>query len=815
MQVERITEHSIITPQGEEIVLFLLQPTNVSVLSRESLRARVNALMHVLKGFVEVELLCLNSRESFEHNKQYLTGRMEQEESAPIRTLLEQDLRHLDEIQSRTATAREFMLIIRPRNIGEREMYPYLSRLEKMIREQGFTVRRAGYEDIKRILAVYFSQDVISEGYDDFDGQKWLLKNGQSDYKAASVMEEAEVLQTFLDLIAPAAIRFEVDRYMVGNTFRCVWAVRGYPTSTEEQALLQRLGERAGVTLHIYTRLVSPAEERKILQAADKANRFKGSSTDIREMVEAQSNLEDVSSMIRTAHRNREPFFHTAVYIELIARTEQEFSELRDSVEAELGRGKISVDRLHLCQQDGFLSVMPSGHNAFGEEFERMLPASSVANLFPFAYTGKTDPNGFYVGYDKYGSSIIVDLERRAADKSNANTLILGNSGKGKSYFLKLLLCNILESGKKVICLDPENEYEEITRRLGGAYLDLTSGRNLINVLEPRMWSHWDDQAEGDVPAAFRGGTLLSQHISFLRDFFRSYKPFDDGQIDTIEIMLGRLYSKWGLKDNTDFSLLGPTDYPTLSDLYDLMDAEYQRIKAEGTKEELYTPELLRSALLGLHSLCKGADSKFFNGHTSVDASCFVTFGVKDLMESGKNIKDAMLFNVLSYISHALISGGNTAGVFEELHVFLSNPVAVSYIRNAMKRVRKRGSMIVLSSQNIEDFLLPGVAEMTKPLFSIPTHHFLFHPGTIDKRAYMDALQLEETEYKLILDCQTGCCLYKCGAERYNLVVKTPEHKLALYGAGGGVPPLSRPTRPSALHLSRHPSGCLETKAVL
>ena len=139
MQVERITEHSIITPRGEEIVLFLIQPTNVSVLSRESLKARVNALMNVLKGFTEVELLCLNSRESFEHNKRYLTGRIEQEESIPIRSLLERDLRHLDEIQSRTATAREFMLIVRPRNIGEREMYPYLSRLEKTIREQGFT----------------------------------------------------------------------------------------------------------------------------------------------------------------------------------------------------------------------------------------------------------------------------------------------------------------------------------------------------------------------------------------------------------------------------------------------------------------------------------------------------------------------------------------------------------------------------------------------------------------------------------------------------------------------------------------------------
>ncbi len=186
-------------------------------------------------------------------------------------------------------------------------------------------------------------------------------------------------------------------------------------------------------------------------------------------------------------------------------------------------------------------------------------------------------------------------------------------------------------------------------------------------------------------------------------------------------------------------------------------------------------PEIVSEAYLSL-----------FNGCTNVDASRFVTFGVKDMMESGKNFKDAMLFNILSYISHALISGGNTAGIFEELHVFLSNPMAVSYIRNAMKRVRKRNSMIVLASQNISDFLLPDVAEMTKPLFSIPTHHFLFHPGTIDKRDYMDALQLEETEYQLILACQTGSCLYKCGAERYNLVVKTPEHKLNLYGKGGG-----------------------------
>ncbi len=121
-------------------------------------------------------------------------------------------------------------------------MYPYLNRLEKMIREQQFTVRRADREDLKRILAVYFAGDTVSEGYDDFDGQRWLMKDGRSDYRSASVMDEAKVLQTFLDLIAPAAVHFETDRYLMGNTWRCVWAVRGYSPSTEEQAILQRLG---------------------------------------------------------------------------------------------------------------------------------------------------------------------------------------------------------------------------------------------------------------------------------------------------------------------------------------------------------------------------------------------------------------------------------------------------------------------------------------------------------------------------------------------------------------------------------------------
>jgi type IV secretory pathway VirB4 component len=88
---------------------------------------------------------------------------------------------------------------------------------------------------------------------------------------------------------------------------------------------------------------------------------------------------------------------------------------------------------------------------------------------------------------------------------------------------------------------------------------------------------------------------------------------------------------------------------------------------------------------------------------------------------------------------------------------------------------------VILASQNIEDFTLPGIAEYTKPLFSIPTHQFLFNPGAADKKVYMDTLQLEKSEYELIQQPDCGMCLFKCGNERYHLHIEAPEYKLALF----------------------------------
>lgn len=592
-------------------------------------------------------------------------------------------------------------------------------------------------------------------------------------------------IKTYLEMISPSVIKFNTDHYICGNTFRCVYALREYPTSTQEQAILRHLGEKDGVTLRIYTRQVTPTEEKRIIHNATNKNRMKSSNTnDLQQTVTAKSNLQDVVTLISTMHRNREPLLHCAVYIELIANDYDGLKSLQTDVLTELVRSKLNVDKLLLRQQQGFLCVEPSGRNVFGNQYERVLPASSVANLFPFNYSGKTDSHGFYLGRDKFGSNIIVDFDKREDDKTNPCILILGNSGQGKSYLLKLILCNILESGKAVICLDPEHEFAELTENLGGCFIDLMSGQYIINPLEPKSWDDGSSVHDKEAPMTFRQATKLSQHISFLKDFFRCYKDFTDKHIDVIEIMLSKLYTKWNISDHTDFTSLEPKQYPILSDLYNLITEEYKGY--DTSKHQLYTEELLQEILLGLHSMCKGAESKFFNGHTNVTSDRFIVFGVKGLLQASKNVKNALLFNVLSFMSDKLLTEGNTAAAIDELYLFLTNLTAIEYIRNFTKRVRKKESSVILSSQNLEDFNIEGIREMTKPLFSIPTHQFLFNAGAVDARFYMDTLQLEESEYKLIKLPQRGVCLYKCGNERYNLVVHAPAYKEKLFGKAGG-----------------------------
>lgn len=586
-------------------------------------------------------------------------------------------------------------------------------------------------------------------------------------------------------MILPGVVKFYNDHYICGDSYRCVWAVREYPPSTEEQAVFSQLADRTNVTLRMYNRLVDSMEQRKIIQNATRRNKLMSGGNDVQETLDAENNLKDVVQLLADLRKNREPLLHCSVFLELKAQSPEKLKELQSDILMELTRSKVNIDRLTLRQKEGFLSVLPFGSNQFGRQFERVLPASSVANLYPFNYSGKTDPHGFYLGRDKFGTNILVDFDRRAEDKTAASILILGNTGQGKSHLLKGIITNQRESGKSLIVLDAEGEYGELTHALGGCYLDYLSGEYIINPLQPTLWSDESDTEEDEyTPEAFRKATRLSRHISYLKDFFRAYKDFSDIQLDTIELMLQKLYRRFDMDDYTDFSSLPPEAFPTMADFYELLEEEY--LLYDQKKKNLFTEETIQEVCLSLNSMCTGAESKYFNGHTNIQNDRFLCFGVKGIMQLNTRLKDALLFSILSYMTNALLGAGNHCAAIDELYLYLTNLTAIEYIRNLMKRVRKRESGVILATQNIEDFLMDGVKELTKPLFSIPTHQFLFNAGTINPKEYMDTLQMEDAEFELIRNPERGTCLYRCGNERYLLKVSFPGFKQEMFGTAGG-----------------------------
>ena len=602
-----------------------------------------------------------------------------------------------------------------------------------------------------------------------------------------------EKIKTYLDMNLPGMVKCNIDHIIQDSKYRAIWAIRAYPTRTADQALLRKLGEHAGVTLHVISDELSTAEEQKIVNnAANRTRMTANTASDVSSAIGATQEIADVNDLIRQLHRDKESLFKTSVFIEFSADSYDELTALEAEISSELKFLKINIDKLFLRQRQGFLSVIPGGSDQFKGEFSRCLPMSSVANLFPFSYSGKYDPHGFSIGKDSSGGQIIVDLDRRTSTITNSNVLILGQPGQGKSYAAKGMIVNLLELGKNVVIMDPEGEYEPLAHNLGGDYLDLMDGKWIINILEPKVFTTVDDgESVNDISnttKTFTSKGALSQHISFLRDFFAMYKQLSRDQLDTLEIILTDLYASKGITNNTDMKSLPKTAFPIMTDLWDYINYVYENYDE---KVAYFNKDTLRDLRLALQSICAGSQSRYFNGHTNVTNAHFLVFGMKGLLDADQALRSAMLFNVLSYMSDMILTQRNTAAIIDELYLFIGNGgtagmMSCEYIRNLVKRSRKFDSMVIMATQNLTDLLRDDVLTYTKPLLEIPSHKFIFHLGQVDPGLICRNLQMEQNEFNVISTPLKGRCLYICGNERYSLKVAFPRWKSDMFGTAGG-----------------------------
>lgn len=171
-----IEPNGVETSKNDFLVYFLVQPDNIAVLSETAVRTKIMALSGVMKGYDCIEFSCINSRENFDSNKNFYKERLEKEHSQKVRELLEKDIAHLDRVQIQTASAREFLFILRFKNYNfeSNDVQTGISRMEKLLKDEGFTSRLAAKDDIKRLCAVYYVQNITQIYFDNYDGERFV-----------------------------------------------------------------------------------------------------------------------------------------------------------------------------------------------------------------------------------------------------------------------------------------------------------------------------------------------------------------------------------------------------------------------------------------------------------------------------------------------------------------------------------------------------------------------------------------------------------------------------------------------------------------
>lgn len=171
--VKSFSRHGLQTDGHGELCFYLIKPTNISVLSQDSITVKVRRLMQLLTAQPDIEICCIDDHECFDGNKEYLKRRIKEEQNPKVRDLLDRDLRYLDEIQLGMSTARQFMMVVRLKNDSDDQSFSNLNRIEKAINEQGFNAKKAEKHDIKRILSIYFGASVTADELPDTDGEQY------------------------------------------------------------------------------------------------------------------------------------------------------------------------------------------------------------------------------------------------------------------------------------------------------------------------------------------------------------------------------------------------------------------------------------------------------------------------------------------------------------------------------------------------------------------------------------------------------------------------------------------------------------------
>ena len=588
--------------------------------------------------------------------------------------------------------------------------------------------------------------------------------------------------------VAPKGINFRpATEFMLGDKYYTIMTIVGYPRSIFP-GYLSDITNIPGVRLAIKHIPISFEILKKMLnkEIADLKIRYqqeKDQTTQERIRQDYES-LEQFISMLASSQARIFDFqMHLMVSADSKDALELTKIQVRNYIDA-LGMRAVS---LMFEQEKALKSMIP----IFPEQdIEKRigipLPSVTIAGMYPFVFDSVKDPGaGTLLGMDRSGGVILYNQFlfqiKKENNRNNANIIILGTSGSGKSTAAKLLLRTHLRNGLKCVCIDPEGELGEMVNMMKGDFLDLGKGGDfgMINPLEIVV-----DVDETEIEQGL-GYTVLTRTLQQLKAFMKYYNPSIEEDVLTLfSEIVQDTYKRYKIDYETDFTKLTSADFPTFDDVYATIKGRLLSM-TDATRER----DVMERLELKIRPLIKEL-RYYFTGHTTLQInSDFIVFNIKEIMNSDENIKNALFFNILKYAwGLCLDKDINTVMMVDEAHVLLSNhnELGAEFLSQIQRRARKYNTGTIVITQQPTDFAAPNLIMHGKAIFDNASSYLIMN---LRKQAVDDLsklIDLNETEMERIKYYNQGEGLLICGNRRMNMTVIATQEELDSFGSGGG-----------------------------
>lgn len=592
---------------------------------------------------------------------------------------------------------------------------------------------------------------------------------------------------SFKSQIAPKGLEFKASEMIISDKYCTIMTIISYPKSISE-GYLANLTQVSGIKVCIKHIPIPFSVLSRMLnkEIADMKARYQNENdVTVRERI--RQDYESIEEFIQMLTATQARIFDFQMHLMISADSHEELEQKKVQVQNYLDAMGMRGVVLRFEQRKILESMIPIFEkNDIEERIGTPIPSVTMAAMYPFVFDSIKDPGlSCLLGVDYSGGVILFNQflyqTKKEFNRNNANLIILGTSGSGKSTAAKVLLRSNIRNGHKIIAIDPEGELEEMTKLYGGDFIDLGKGGEfgMINPLEVVLDADDEEMAEG------MGYAILTRTLQTLKAFMKYYSPdIEEDVLTLFSEVVQDTYKRYRIDANTDFTKVMAHDYPTFDDVYATIKGRLLSMT-----EHTHERDIMERLEIKIRPLTKEL-RYYFTGKTTIDTGAdFIVFNIRELMNADNNIRNALFFNILKFAwGLTLDREVNTILMVDEAHMLLAdqNTLGAEFLARIQRRSRKYNTGTIIITQQPTDFAAPNVLIHGKAIFDNASYYLVMG---LKKQAVEDLaklVDLNEQEKDSIKRYSQGQALFVCGNRRMRINVIATQQELESFGSGGG-----------------------------